>query len=85
MLDNEIIRVKVSREFCLLHPARPESGKDDIPLHDALSRARYSRFDTVKPEFQWYVRRIIVLNPVRFFSVKRNEINSKTGKKSYSY
>ena len=33
-----------------------------------------------KPEFQWYVRRIIVLNPVRFMSVKRNEINSKQGR-----
>jgi CRISPR-associated protein Cas5d len=33
-----------------------------------------------KPEFQWYVRRIIVLNPVRFMSIKRNEINSKQGK-----
>ena len=30
-----------------------------------------------KPEFQWYVRRIIVLNPVRFMSVKRNEIKTK--------
>jgi CRISPR-associated protein Cas5d len=33
-----------------------------------------------KPEFQWYVRRIIVLNPVRFMSIKRNEISSKQGK-----
>ena len=33
-----------------------------------------------KPEFQWYVRRIIVLNPVRFTTIKRNEINSKQGR-----
>jgi CRISPR-associated protein Cas5d len=33
-----------------------------------------------KPEFQWYVRKIIVLNPVRFFTIKRNEINTKQGR-----
>jgi CRISPR-associated protein Cas5d len=33
-----------------------------------------------KPEFQWYVRRIIVLNPVRFMTIKRNEINAKQGR-----
>jgi len=30
-----------------------------------------------KPEFQWYVRRILVLNPIRFETIKRNEINTK--------
>jgi CRISPR-associated protein Cas5d len=33
-----------------------------------------------KPEFQWYVRRIIVLNPIRFATIKRNEINIKQGR-----
>jgi CRISPR-associated protein Cas5d len=33
-----------------------------------------------KPEFQWYVKRILVLNPVKFFSIKRNEINAKQNK-----
>jgi CRISPR-associated protein Cas5d len=33
-----------------------------------------------KPEFQWWIHRIIVLNPVKFFSIKRNEINAKQGK-----
>jgi CRISPR-associated protein Cas5d len=33
-----------------------------------------------KPEFIWHVQRIIVLNSVKFASVKRNEINSKQGK-----
>jgi CRISPR-associated protein Cas5d len=32
-----------------------------------------------KPEFQWYVRKIVVLNPVKFLTIKRNEINSKQG------
>jgi CRISPR-associated protein Cas5d len=33
-----------------------------------------------KPEFAWHVQRIVVLKPVRFTSVKRNEINKKQGK-----
>ena len=33
-----------------------------------------------KPEFKWWVHRILVLNPVKFFSVKRNEINAKQSK-----
>src|SRR3990172_11606325 len=30
-----------------------------------------------KPQFQWQVRQIAVLNPIRFFSILRNEVNSK--------
>jgi CRISPR-associated protein Cas5d len=33
-----------------------------------------------KPEFVWHVQRILVLNRVKFASVKRNEINKKQGK-----
>jgi CRISPR-associated protein Cas5d len=33
-----------------------------------------------KPEFIWHVQKILVLNPVKFHSVKRNEINKKQGK-----
>jgi CRISPR-associated protein Cas5d len=33
-----------------------------------------------KPEFRWHVHRIIVLNPVKFASIKRNEINKRQGK-----
>jgi len=30
-----------------------------------------------KPEFQWQVRQIAVLKPIRYFSILRNEVNSK--------
>jgi len=33
-----------------------------------------------KPEFQWYVRKIQILKPIHFVSVKRNEIKSKQNK-----
>lgn len=29
-----------------------------------------------KPEFQWQVREIVVLNPIAYFSILRNEVNS---------
>ncbi len=32
-----------------------------------------------KPEFQWFVRRIKILNPIQYFSVKRNEIKKMQG------
>src|SRR4030042_4476553 len=33
-----------------------------------------------KPEFQWYVRRVQILKPIRFATIKRNEINTKQGR-----
>jgi CRISPR-associated protein Cas5d len=29
-----------------------------------------------KPEFRWHVREIVVLEPIRYFSILRNEVNS---------
>ena len=34
-----------------------------------------------KPEFQWYIRRIKVLNRIEFASIKRNEISKKQNPK----
>ncbi|MGH2484817.1 MAG: type I-C CRISPR-associated protein Cas5c, partial [Ktedonobacterales bacterium] len=31
-----------------------------------------------KPEFSWRIREIRVLKPIRFFSIRRNEVNSRT-------
>ncbi len=30
-----------------------------------------------KPQFRWLVEEILVLNPIRYFSILRNEVNSK--------
>jgi CRISPR-associated protein Cas5d len=30
-----------------------------------------------KPQFQWHVREIVVLKPIRYFSILRNEVNSR--------
>jgi len=80
MLDNEIVRVKVQGEFACF--TRPDLKVERMTYPCMTPSAARGILDSIlwKPEFQWYVRRIIVLNPVRFFSVKRNEVNSKQGK-----
>ena len=35
-----------------------------------------------KPEFQWQVRQIVVLKPIRHFSILRNEVNKKLSMQS---
>jgi CRISPR-associated protein Cas5d len=80
MLNKEIVRVKVSGEFACF--TRPDLKVERMTYPCMTPSAARGILDSIlwKPEFQWYVRRIIVLNPVKFFSVKRNEINSKQGK-----
>ncbi len=80
MLDKEIIKVKVSGEFACF--TRPDLKVERMTYPCMTPSAARGILDSIlwKPEFQWYVRKIIVLEPIKFFSVKRNEINSKQGK-----
>jgi CRISPR-associated protein Cas5d len=80
MLDNEIVRVKVTGEYACF--TRPDLKVERMTYPCMTPSAARGVLDSIlwKPEFQWWVHRIIVLNPVKFFSVKRNEINSKQGK-----
>ncbi len=77
MLDKEIIRVKVTGEFACF--TRSDLKVERMSYPCMTPSAARGVLDSIlwKPEFQWYVRRILVLKPVKFFSVKRNEINSK--------
>lgn len=80
MVDNEIVKIKVEGEFACF--TRPDLKVERMTYPCMTPSAARGILDSIlwKPEFQWYVRRIIVLNPVKFFSVKRNEINSKQGR-----
>jgi len=80
MVDNEIVRVKVQGDFACF--TRPDLKVERMTYPCMTPSAARGILDSIlwKPEFQWYVRRIVMLNPVRFFSVKRNEINSKQGR-----
>jgi len=80
MLDDRIVRVKVKGDFACF--TRPDLKVERMTYPCMTPSAARGILDSLlwKPEFQWYVRRIIVLNPVRFTTIKRNEINSKQGR-----
>lgn len=80
MIDNEIVRVKVTGDFACF--TRPDLKVERMTYPCMTPSAARGVLDSIlwKPEFQWWVHRIWVLNPVKFYSVKRNEINSKQGK-----
>jgi CRISPR-associated protein Cas5d len=80
MLDNRIVRVKVKGDFACF--TRPDLKVERMTYPCMTPSAARGILDSIlwKPEFQWYVRKIIVLTPIRFASIKRNEINSKQGR-----
>ena len=80
MIDNEIVRVKVTGDFACF--TRPDLKVERMTYPCMTPSAARGVLDSIlwKPEFQWWVHRILVLKPVKFFSVKRNEINAKQGK-----
>ncbi len=80
MLDDRIVRVKVTGSFACF--TRPDLKVERMTYPCMTPSAARGILDSIlwKPEFQWYVRRILVLNPVKFATVKRNEINSKQGR-----
>ena len=79
MLDNAV-RIKVWGEFACF--TRPDLKVERMTYPCMTPSAARGILDSIlwKPEFTWHVKRISVLNPVKFTSVKRNEINKKQGK-----
>jgi len=80
MLDKRIVRVKVRGDFACF--TRPDLKVERMTYPCMTPSAARGILDSIlwKPEFQWYLRKIIVLNPVRFATIKRNEVNSKLGR-----
>jgi len=80
MLDDRVVRVKVKGDFACF--TRPDLKVERMSYPCMTLSAARGILDSIlwKPEFQWYVRRIIVLKPVRFATIKRNEINTKQGR-----
>ncbi|MBU1752921.1 CRISPR-associated protein Cas5 [bacterium] len=83
MLDSRIVKVKVSGDFACF--TRPDLKVERMTYPCMTPSAARGILDSIlwKPEFQWYVRRILVLKPVKFCTIKRNEINSKQGQSQY--
>jgi len=80
MLDERIVRVKVEGRFACF--TRPDLKVERMTYPCMTPSAARGILDSIlwKPEFQWYVRRIQILKPVRFCTIKRNEINTKQGR-----
>jgi len=80
MIDNEIVRIKVTGDFACF--TRPDLKVERMTYPCMTPSAARGILDSIlwKPEFQWWVHRILILNPVKFFSIKRNEINAKQGR-----
>lgn len=80
MIDKQIVRVKVTGDFACF--TRPDLKVERMTYPCMTPSAARGILDSIlwKPEFQWYLKKIWVLKPVRFFSIKRNEIKSKQGR-----
>lgn len=80
MLDNRIVKVKVKGTYACF--TRPDLKVERMTYPCMTPSAARGILDSIlwKPEFQWYVRRIQVLKPIRFATIKRNEINTKQGR-----
>jgi CRISPR-associated protein Cas5d len=80
MLDSQIVRVKVTGNFACF--TRPDLKVERMSYPCMTPSAARGILDSIlwKPEFQWYIRRILILKPIRFCTIKRNEINSKQGR-----
>ncbi|EKD69491.1 MAG: CRISPR-associated Csd1 family protein [uncultured bacterium] len=78
--DERVVSVKVTGDYACF--TRPDLKVERLSYPCMTPSAARGILDSIlwKPEFRWYVRRIKILNPVRFVTVKRNEINSKQSK-----
>jgi CRISPR-associated protein Cas5d len=79
-MNDSSIRVKVWGEFACF--TRPDLKVERMSYPCMTPSAARGVLDSIlwKPEFAWQVQRILVLRPVKYHSVKRNEINCKQGK-----
>jgi len=80
MKDKYTITVKVEGDFACF--TRPDLKVERMTYPCMTPSAARGMLDSIfwKPEFKWHIKRIYILKPVRFHSIKRNEINSKQGK-----
>ncbi|MBU3917148.1 type I-C CRISPR-associated protein Cas5c [bacterium] len=80
MINKEIVQVKVTGDFACF--TRPDLKVERMSYPCMTPSAARGILDSIlwKPEFQWYLRRIQILKPIHFFSIKRNEISAKQGK-----
>lgn len=83
MRDSPVpLKVKVWGDFACF--TRPENKVERVSYPVMTPSAARGVLEAIfwKPEFEWRVREIWVLNPIRYFSILRNEINTKQSHRS---
>jgi CRISPR-associated protein Cas5d len=71
------IEVRVWGEYACF--TRPEMKVERVSYEVMTPSAARGVLESIfwKPEFQWRVREIRVLKPIRYFSIRRNEVSSR--------
>ncbi len=81
MIDNNTIRVKVTGDYACF--TRPDLKVERMSYPCMTPAAARGVLDSIlwKPEFRWHIKKIYVLKPIKFASIKRNEISDKQRQK----
>ena len=81
MLDKETIRLKVTGDYACF--TRPDLKVERMSYPCMTPSAARGILEAIlwKKEFQWFVKRILVLNPIKFATIKRNEISKRQNPK----
>ncbi len=84
MNDLTPLQVKVWGELACF--TRPEMKVERVSYPVMTPSAARGVLEAIfwKPEFEWRIREIWVLNPIRHFSILRNEINTRQSERSAS-
>ncbi len=76
------LEVKVWGDFACF--TRPEMKVERVSYPVMTPSAARGVLEAIfwKPEFQWRIQEILVLKPIRFFSILRNEVNNRASERS---
>lgn len=76
------LEVKVWGEFACF--TRPEMKVERVSYPVMTPSAARGVLEAIfwKPEFSWRIREVVVLKPIRYFSILRNEVNSRASERS---
>ncbi len=76
------LKLKVWGDFACF--TRPEMKAERVSYSVMTSSAARGILEAIfwKPQFVWQVQKIEILNPIKFYSILRNELKSKMSKQS---
>lgn len=80
MFNDYVVKVRVDGDYACF--TRPDLKVERMTYPCMTPDAARGVLDSIlwKPEFKWHIRKIFVENPVKFASIKRNELSDKQGR-----